>query len=135
MASDAKLPHTGVFDLIKEDFPELELTGINFIFNMIILSQNLSKSMEKHFGRYGLTKGKFNVLSYLFFFRNKKMILLSQLAKEIKVTKSTVTGLVDGLENMGYAKRYTDKEIDRRIVCVRITKSGNKFFREFSLIT
>jgi DNA-binding MarR family transcriptional regulator len=129
MKIDIKLPSHHLINSITEEFPEIDLLTIRVIFRMVMFGQGLFNTVEKHFGRYGLTKGKFHSLSYLFFNRKKKYIVLSELAKEIRVTKSTITGLIDGLEKLEYVERYTDKTIDRRKVFVRITELGETFFK------
>ena len=47
----------------------------------------------------------------------------SQIAKYIMVKSSTVTGIVDRLEQKGFVKRYRNSP-DRRIITIELTDSG-----------
>ncbi|WP_324716224.1 MarR family transcriptional regulator [Carboxydochorda subterranea] len=53
-----------------------------------------------------------------------------QLADVLGVTRSTLTGLLDGLEEKGYARRRPDPE-DRRAVRVEITGEGRRALERF----
>ena len=53
---------------------------------------------------------------------------LSQVAKEILVDSSTVTGLIDRLEIKGLVER-SRSSLDRRIITVSLTESGEKLAR------
>jgi MarR family transcriptional regulator, transcriptional regulator for hemolysin len=50
---------------------------------------------------------------------------LSELAKELDLTKPTVTVLVDKLEEKGYIRRFHSDE-DRRVVYLHMDKKGEK---------
>ena len=77
-----------------------------------------------------LTKSKFHIMAFLYFRRNSNDSDLSSLAKMLCVTKSTITGLIDGLENSGIVERYTDKSKDRRKIFIKITAKGEDMFRQ-----
>ena len=53
---------------------------------------------------------------------------LSQVAKEILVDSSTVTGLIDRLERKGFVER-SRSSLDRRIITVSLTETGEKLAR------
>ncbi len=89
---------------------------------------------EKYFGKFNISKGKFNVLMILFkdFGMSKAKgkidgMPLSEVAKSLFVTKSTITGLIDGLEKDGYVVRDNSGQSDKRRVAVRLTKEGHGF--------
>ena len=92
---------------------------------------------EKYFGKFNISKGKFNVLMILFkdFNISKAKgeidgMPLSEVAKSLFVTKSTITGLIDGLEKDGYVIRDNSGQKDKRRVAVRLTKEGHAFLHK-----
>ena len=49
----------------------------------------------------------------------------SQIAKHIMVNSSTVTGVIDRLENKGFLQRVRNSK-DRRVITISLTKEGEK---------
>ena len=60
----------------------------------------------------------------------KEVCRLSDLAKEMEVAAPTITGIVDRLENAGYAARVPDPE-DRRVINVELTRKGKNLAQKF----
>jgi len=54
---------------------------------------------------------------------------LSELGKQLDVTKGNITGLVDRMERDGLAKRKDDPR-DRRVIRANITAKGKKVLRD-----
>ncbi len=54
---------------------------------------------------------------------------MSELSRALDVTPRAVTGLVDGLESDGFARR-TEHPSDRRTTLVELTPTGRRFCRE-----
>ena len=107
----------------------------------IILFMRVAHKMfsiaEKYFGKFNTSKGKFNVLMILFKNYNISKakgevdgIPLSEVAKSLFVTKSTITGLIDGLEKDKYVFRDNSGHTDKRRVSVRLTKEGLAFLHK-----
>jgi len=124
-----KFPTKDSMETIHKEFPNINFKDFHLLFKLVMVSHKMFGTMEKHFMRYNITKGKFHVLMFLFKGKDRENIVLSDIAKEICVSKSTITGLTDGLENMGYAERYTNHKKDRRKVFIKITQKGIKFIR------
>lgn len=55
---------------------------------------------------------------------------MSHLAREMKVSKATVSGIVGRLARVGYITR-TPSQKDRREIWVKVTPSGEKFMADF----
>ncbi|MDI9441274.1 MAG: MarR family transcriptional regulator [Firmicutes bacterium] len=53
----------------------------------------------------------------------------SELGERLRLTRPTITTMVNGLEGKGYVVRLNDEE-DRRVVYVRPTESGMELVRE-----
>jgi len=56
-------------------------------------------------------------------------IPLSELGKQLDVTKGNITGLIDRMERDGLAKRKDDPR-DRRVIRANITAKGKKVLRD-----
>ncbi|MFX1256223.1 MAG: MarR family winged helix-turn-helix transcriptional regulator [Promethearchaeota archaeon] len=52
-------------------------------------------------------------------------ISIRELAKETSLSKSTLTSMLDRLENMGYIKRVASK-IDRRKILIKLTEKDRR---------
>ncbi len=72
-----------------------------------------------------LARGKVSFPQYflLGFLAQQKYLTMSEIAQKMGHTTAAATGLVDRLENLGYARRTHDSE-DRRKIMVEITESG-----------
>ena len=72
-----------------------------------------------------LSRGKVSFPQYflLGFLAQQKFLTMSEIAQKMGHTTAAATGLVDRLENLGYAHRTHDCE-DRRKIMVDITESG-----------
>jgi DNA-binding MarR family transcriptional regulator len=55
-------------------------------------------------------------------------LTMGELARRVRVTEKTATGLVDRLEREGHIARERDEE-DRRVVRVRLTRAGAALHR------
>lgn len=65
--------------------------------------------------------------------RSHGVCTMGGLAKKMKVSMPTVTGIADRLVRMGYIRRFPKPE-DRRQVAVAPTAKGEKFVREFQTV-
>jgi DNA-binding MarR family transcriptional regulator len=54
---------------------------------------------------------------------------MTELAEDLGIATASVTGLIDRLEERGFAERYRD-ETDRRVVHVAITEEGTRVVSE-----
>lgn len=89
------------------------------------LSDLIEKILEETLGQSDfsdLTQQQFNYLKVLVKMKNPT---LSELAREVGLTKPTVTVLIDKLTEKGYVKRVHSDE-DRRVMHLHIDKKGTK---------
>ncbi|MEV4612988.1 MarR family transcriptional regulator [Kitasatospora sp. NPDC049258] len=89
----------------------------------------LGQASEVHFGRFGLSTGRYRLLADLEDCGGEKSP--SQLAAGLGVTRATVTGLVDGLEREGLVARRSSREDGRGTVVV-LTARGAQRLREMA---
>ena len=64
-------------------------------------------------------------------FSEDKEYSIGELGRNAQAKSSTITDMIDRLENDGIAERFRDGD-DRRVVNVRLTDKGRKLRREFS---
>jgi len=128
---DIKMPGSLIRDKLKMDFPDEDFSGVDLMMQFGMISRKMLTAMEKYFSDLNLTKGKFHVLMILYGQSNRENVALSDLSNVLEVTKSTITGLIDGLEKMNYVERYIKKGEDRRKIFVKITSAGHDFIKNF----
>lgn len=85
-----------------------------------ILQRCFLMNLSKELGRGNVSFPQYFLLGYL---GQQKFLTMSEIAGKMGHTTAAATGLVDRLENLGYAKRSHASD-DRRKIKVQITPSG-----------
>lgn len=98
-----------------------DLSGITLLGTMMALAASIDRDCAARLARYGLSEGKF-VLLYLLQ-GTAKGLPPNELADRAGVTRSTVTGLLDGLERDGLIQRQAHPT-DRRSLTVVLSDEG-----------
>lgn len=81
---------------------------------------------EAHIRSLGLTLPQFDVIATL---GNTPGMMMSQLAEKTLVTKGTLTGIVDRLEQKGLVRREVPPE-NRRCFIIVLTQEGHQLFEK-----
>ena len=101
------------------------------ISEIIDLSRNFNKSMRHKFHHSihnsGFTFPQLSVISMLEKYGEQKV---SELSLKIGLSDSTVSGILDRLEQKDIIRRERTKD-DRRVVKISLTKKSQKFFNDF----
>lgn len=82
-------------------------------------------ALGKHFAEIGISEGRFAVLMHLSV-EPELCVSPSKLAEHCGVSRTAMTGLLDGLEKSGFVKRESHPT-DRRGLMVRLTAKGQEF--------
>lgn len=82
---------------------------------------------DKLAGAYGLSQQQWTLLGVLD--RNGQGMTMTELGKNLLVTKANMTGMIDRLERDGFVSRHPD-QFDRRVTKVMLTEKGAHFMRE-----
>ncbi len=91
---------------------------VNFV---LTKAQNSVQQLFKaELSPYGITPGQYGVLKCLW---DQNGLTAKQLAERLCLDSSTITGILDRMENKGLINRYHDVR-DRRALCVMISKAG-----------
>jgi DNA-binding MarR family transcriptional regulator len=98
-------------DLVKEIIFQIR--------RLVQAGELYSKELSK---KYSVTSAQLNCLIALY---ENGPLPPSQIAKIIMVKSSTVTGIIDRLENKGLVVRLR-KSPDRRVITIQLTEAGKK---------
>ena len=90
----------------------------NILSSYLQVSQHLSQHFRSRLGKLGLTFPQALTLSAL---GTDGPIPISKLAERTGSANSTISGVVDRLERLGYARRVRS-DMDRRVILVETTK-------------
>lgn len=88
--------------------------------------QAFSVYAERHIRELGLTPAQFDVLATL---GNTEGMHMNKLAEKTLVTKGTLTGIVDRLEEKGLVRREVPED-NRRCFTIVLTAQGQAVFEE-----
>ncbi len=123
------LPDNLAVDWLQSIYPDVDL---DLYSQYRELQQNIQQvelavatSLDK---RFGLSDGRFRVLLVLVLAGDAAMTP-SDLAERAGVTRATITGLLDGLEQSGMVMREPHPS-DRRRLIVRLSEHGNQVLRQ-----
>ena len=94
--------------------------------NLLIEEELRSRSIT------GLLPAHGAVLSYLF--RQRRAVAIKEVVKRVGRVKSTVTGMLNTLDQHGYVHK-TPSDTDRRVVLVELTKKGRALKPDFDRIS
>ncbi|WP_322923626.1 MarR family winged helix-turn-helix transcriptional regulator [Paenibacillus campi] len=115
--------HLKDMDRLKELaplFPQLDVNCMLISFLLIRTSHELYHEVSPLLTENGLSPGKIRILISLMLL--KKPLLPSEMAQSAGVTRSTMTGLINGLEKDGLIRRGSHE--DRRMTAIHLTEEG-----------
>jgi len=116
------LPTTGVLHKFAERYPDADITAISSFLHLLRVATDLSIALDTCLSKHGLLQGRWWVLILLM--REESCTSTpSVLADKAGVTRATMTGLIDGLEQSGLVERVYSKN-DRRSVQIHLTDDG-----------
>lgn len=110
-------------DLAKQ-VPELDVTSVETCLAFLHTTAEVYAALNTHFARYGLSMGKFTLLMQLLH-ASEQGLTPSECAERAKVSRATITGLLDGLERDDYIRRQPSST-DRRMLTIHLTEKGHQ---------
>lgn len=116
------LPTPEVLKKFAERYPDADVTAIASFLNLLRVATELSLALDACLSKHDLLQGRWWVLILLMREENLSSTP-SLLAEKTGVTRATMTGLIDSLEQGGLVVRIFDKA-DRRSVIVKLTEAG-----------
>jgi DNA-binding MarR family transcriptional regulator len=145
------MPHLLLKDLPRyeclleaaKEFPDLDPSAADVFLQLLHTGDEAFGVTDRNLTGHGITHGRFGVLMLLWRSLRPSVARLmgadqascgprtpAELAEAAGVTRATMTGLIDTLERDGYVTREPDP-VDRRMMSVRLTPSGEKFLRDY----
>jgi DNA-binding MarR family transcriptional regulator len=118
-----ELPRVEVLEDEAKKYGSLDPATVLAFLSVLVVGAEVTRLVEPHFARYGLSHGRFVVLMALRR-RPGHTSTPADLAEGASVTRATITGLLDGLEKDGLVERSSRTD-DRRSVDVHLTRKGN----------
>jgi DNA-binding MarR family transcriptional regulator len=111
---------------LEERYPGLEGEAVRSALAVGGLCARILTLIDAHFGRYDLSQVRFTVLMILYHFADQ-VWTPAALARTVRVSRPTVTGVLQVLERDGWVERRPDPSDGRRVQ-LRLTASGRKRF-------
>src|SRR3989304_854401 len=102
--------------------PDVDVGTIEVIVTFLRTQAKLARSMDEHFRRFGLTSAKFDLLLVLHKSHEQRLTMW-EIGEKLSVTRTNVTGLVDGLQRDNLVQRLAHPE-DRRSLLVVLQPEG-----------
>ena len=109
-------------------YPNMNPSALKTCAELMRTGSGLLAVFESVSGQFGLSQGRLLVLIVM----NRtplETLNPSFLAEKLSVTRATMTGLLDGLENKNLIERVADTR-DRRRIGVRLTPEGKQVLEE-----
>ncbi|MCJ0870837.1 MarR family winged helix-turn-helix transcriptional regulator [Streptomyces sp. AP-93] len=103
--------------------PDLDTTPMAVFGRIYRISKAMGDAMEKAYGRYGISRGEFDVVATLRRSGSPYTLSPRQLSSTLMLTTGGMTGRLDKLEKAGLLRRSPDPD-DRRGLRVTITDRG-----------
>ncbi|SDK51766.1 transcriptional regulator, MarR family [Methylophilus rhizosphaerae] len=116
------LPTEEILQRFAQRYPEADVTAIASFLMLLRVATDLSMALDACLSKHDLLQGRWWVLILLM----REQDLTSQpsvLAEKLGVTRATMTGLLDGLEQGGLVQRESVPQ-DRRSVQIKLTAAG-----------
>ena len=106
-------------------YRNVDPTAVEAFLNLLRVASDLIDSTDQYFYEHGTSQGRFTVLCLLN--RNPEVPLCpADLAQRAGVTRATMTGLLQGLEQEGLIKRTSSND-DKRMFYVELTPKGRRY--------
>lgn len=116
------LPTPEILGKFAERYPDADVTAIASFLYLLRIATDLSLALDTCLSKHGLLQGRWWVL-ILLMREESNAAMPSILAEKVGVSRATMTGLIDGLEQSGLVTRVFAKE-DRRSVKIKLTDAG-----------
>jgi DNA-binding MarR family transcriptional regulator len=116
------LPTTHVLGKFAERYSDADITAVSSFLHLLRVATDLSIALDSCLSKHQLLQGRWWIL-ILLMREDSKTATPSALAEKAGVSRATMTGLVDGLEQGSLVERIYSKE-DRRSVQIKLTEAG-----------
>lgn len=116
------LPTPQVLAKFAERYPDADISAVSGFLQLLRVATDLSIALDACLSKHQLLQGRWWVL-ILLMREESKTSMPSVLAEKAGVSRATMTGLIDGLEQGGLVERIYTKD-DRRSIQIKLTDAG-----------
>ena len=116
------LPSIETLQKFANRYPEADVPAISCFLSLLRVASDLSTALDACLNRHELLQGRWWVL-ILLMREDSKTSTPSILAEKAGVSRATMTGLLDGLEQGHLIERLLTKA-DRRSTFIKLTEAG-----------
>lgn len=116
------LPTNEVLGKFAERYPDADISAVSGFLHLLRVATDLSIALDACLSKHQLLQGRWWVL-ILLMREASKTSTPSTLAEKAGVSRATMTGLLDGLEQGGLIARVYTKD-DRRSIQIKLTEAG-----------
>lgn len=116
------LPSIETLQKFADRYPEADVSAISSFLSLLRVASDLSAALDACLSRHDLLQGRWWVL-ILLMREDSKTSTPSILAEKAGVSRATMTGLLDGLEQSNLVERVLTKA-DRRSIFIKLTEAG-----------
>lgn len=122
------IPKREILNDYSSRFSGIDISAVEGCIALLRTASDISKILDEHFSKYGISEGKFTILMLLYRQSDYQLSPIS-LSKKAEVTKGTMTGLIVGLENQGFIEKIPNP-CDQRSYLVRLSSKGLRILEE-----
>ena len=119
------LPRGSGFDGLAAVYPETDISAMEVFSALLGISAEFLSAINSSLARHGTSQARFRLLLRLRR-AGRRGLHPRELAENLGIGRASVTGLVDGIEREGLAKRLPF-EGDRRSIMILLTPKGTRF--------
>jgi len=118
------IPTPDILAKFAKRYPDADVSAVASLLYLLRVASDISMALDACLSRHGLLQGRWWVLILLM--REESLTSTpSALAEKIGVSRASMTGLIDGLEQSGLVRRVFTQS-DRRSVQVQLTLQGQE---------
>lgn len=122
------MPKRELLNAYSNRIPGIDVDAVESCIALLRTASDISKILDEHFSKYGISEGKFTILMLLYRQSDYQLSPIA-LSKKAEVTKGTMTGLITGLENQGFIEKVPNPS-DQRGYLVRLSAKGLSILEE-----
>lgn len=115
-----------------QEFPGSDVGAIEVSLGILRTQRAMAAAIGRHLDSLGLFSGltgaRYNLMRTLFFARDRRLAQ-NELGREMGVSRTNITNLIDGLERDGLVSR-TASTVDRRVSYAQLTAEGEALLKQ-----
>lgn len=116
----------------REEFPWVDVGAMEISLSLLRMGRFIGSTTRRHLDSQnvgiGITDARFNLLITLYFTQDRRLAQ-NEISRELGVSRTNITNLIDGLERDGLVVRVANPS-DRRVSHAQLTELGEQACRE-----